>query len=295
MQQLAPSPSQQGWPSHGLLSLWDMFQINAQLFYMASTSLARLAAVSQERVRRGNPIGDVDSVPPNEMAKLGILGPLIEISEACKGFGAVVTQRLADQLIDRVSADSVTFRKLGDEIAKLSDVFTAELQTVQFIALKPDMAALFERPQSKFSEEVIRFFPDTATDIDEAGRCFALGRHTACVFHLMRIIEVPLQHFAKSILPNDKKPNWDPVIKKIDAELKLPLKERSLPGGDQNFFAEVSAHMHAVKVAWRNSVMHVDAIVTEDRAKSIYDATAGLMNYLACRPDQLGLAVQKSS
>ena len=67
---------------------------------------------------------------------------------------------------------------------------------------------------------------------------------------------------------------------KIDAELALPHKDRKIKGS-VDFYAGVSSHMHAVKIAWRNRVMHVDAIFTEDRAKAIFDATVGLMNHLA--------------
>jgi hypothetical protein len=46
--------------------------------------------------------------------------------------------------------------------------------------------------------------------------------------------------------------------------------------------------MHAVKIAWRNRVMHIDPIVAKDRAKAIFDATIGLMNHLATRLSEQG-------
>ena len=96
----------------------------------------------------------------------------------------------------------------------------------------------------------------------------------------MRVAEVPLRRIARIILPNNKKPNWDPVLKKIEAELKLPPKDRKLQGSHE-FYEQLVAQMHAVKVAWRNKVMHVDTVMTEERAKQIYDASIGLMNYVA--------------
>jgi hypothetical protein len=32
-------------------------------------------------------------------------------------------------------------------------------------------------------------FPDTVDEFQEAGRCFAYGENTACVFHLMRVAD----------------------------------------------------------------------------------------------------------
>ncbi|HRD76819.1 MAG TPA: hypothetical protein PK264_12940 [Hyphomicrobiaceae bacterium] len=214
------------------------------------------------------------------MAKISVTGPLAEISASCEGFGGVVTKQLADRLIDLVSAELLSFSKLAVEIDALNQAFLAELNATKFYAITPAMAKLVERPQERFSDDVLRVFPEAASDIDEAGRCYAFGRHTACVFHLMRVLEVPLQHLAKTLLPNDRKPNWAPIIEKIDTELKLPYKQRSIIG-PESFWADVSARMHAVKIAWRNRVMHVDSIVTAERASSIFDATCGLMNFLS--------------
>lgn len=80
-------------------------------------------------------------------------------------------------------------------------------------------------------------------------------------------------------MPNDPKPNWDPILRKIDSELKLRHSERTIQGSVE-FYAELSAHMHAIKLAWRNRVMHVDQIVTEERAKPIFYAVVTFMNYL---------------
>lgn len=159
-------------------------------------------------------------------------------------------------------------------------MFEKELKSTKMLILNPVFASYYSDPQTKFSESVVTNFPTAAPDIEEAGRCFALGRHTACVFHLMRIVETALSPIAKIILPNDPRPNWDPIIKKLDAELKLSPKDRSI-SGDPQFLAELSAHANSLKLAWRNRVMHIDAIMTEERAKVIFDATAAFMNYAA--------------
>jgi hypothetical protein len=41
-------------------------------------------------------------------------------------------------------------------------------------------------------------------DADEAGKCFAVGRYTACVFHLMRIMERCVQKMGRDLGVYDK-------------------------------------------------------------------------------------------
>jgi hypothetical protein len=123
-------------------------------------------------------------------------------------------------------------------------------------------------------------FPDAIDDMNEAAKCFAFERPTACIFHLMRVTEYGINEIADFLLMEDHSPTWEPIIRKIDAELKLDYKDRKFKG-NQDVLANMSTHLHAVKVAWRNKTMHVEKINTMEHAKEIYDATCGLMRYLA--------------
>ena len=78
----------------------------------------------------------------------------------------------------------------------------------------------------------------------------------------------------------DHNPTWEPIIRKIDAELKAPYDKRQFKG-NQDVLANATTHLHAVKVAWRNKTMHVETVNTMEHAKEVYDATRGFMRYLA--------------
>ncbi len=54
-----------------------------------------------------------------------------------------------------------------------------------FMQFLPHEVDLYERPFTKW-EPTIERFPTAATDIDEASKCLACHRGTACVFHLTR-------------------------------------------------------------------------------------------------------------
>lgn len=47
----------------------------------------------------------------------------------------------------------------------------------------------YYQQEQLFGSEVFESFPSARYDVGEAGNCYVLGRHTACVFHCMRILE----------------------------------------------------------------------------------------------------------
>jgi hypothetical protein len=153
-----------------------------------------------------------------------------------------------------------------------------ELDARYLYGVDSSKAAYIESNQ--FSSSVGERFPDAIEDMDEAARCFAFERPTACIFHLMRVTEHGLKAFADLLEIKDHAPTWEPIIRKIDDELKAPYKDRKYKG-NQDFLANASTHLHAVKVAWRNKTMHVEKINTMEHAKEVYDATCGFMRYLA--------------
>lgn len=59
-------------------------------------------------------------------------------------------------------------------------------------------------------------FPSTKYDVTEALKCYAFGRGTACVFHLMRVLERGLKVFADRFgIPSDHT-NWHNIIEGIE-------------------------------------------------------------------------------
>jgi hypothetical protein len=57
--------------------------------------------------------------------------------------------------------------------------------------LQIDDENLYRKGADLFGADVATKFATTAAfEIDEAGKCLAVGRHTAAVFHLMRVMEV---------------------------------------------------------------------------------------------------------
>jgi hypothetical protein len=117
-------------------------------------------------------------------------------------------------------------------------------------------------------------------DVEEAAKCFALGRNTACVFHLMRVMEMSVQRLGKKVkvkLVQEK--NWHNIINEIDKAIKN-MSPKTLRGkARQREYATISSHLHHVRIAWRNQVMHPKSSYTEEASKEIFDHVVSFLNH----------------
>lgn len=282
MNELAPRPSQPHFPIHnGLLSLWDMFEFRAREFIEALRVFNAIEVMVEQNV--GEPHLVMHSDPA-----AGASSRLAELEETCGLLGANITADFVRDAKADVDSGAATWKGLAKATTQIYAVLEKELARAKLFSISPLKSDYFENAVDKFEIDVLLSFGSTMDDIDEAGKCFALGRNTACVFHLMRVMERPIAALGKMLLPDDPSPNWETVLKKIDAELARKPAERIFKG-DVQFFAEVAAELRAVKHAWRNRVMHIDSIVTEERAKSIFDSTIGFMNVVSKRLKEDGL------
>ena len=115
-------------------------------------------------------------------------------------------------------------------------------------------------------------------DISEAAKCLSLDRPTACVFHLMRVMELAVQRFGDVLsvkLVTEK--NWQVLLDQINAAIrKLDAKDAKTKA-----YAQAASHLYNVKVAWRNEVMHPKQTYTFEEAKAIFDNANTFINGLA--------------
>jgi hypothetical protein len=192
--------------------------------------------------------------------------------------GASATCRKITALHKQRKATFGQFRELAKELhGRLIDEFEASI----FMSIDADKVRLFTEKQL-FGADVESKFPRTVVDIEEAGKCFAVGRHTATVFHLMRVMEVGLQGFATQVgVQRTQDTNWQPIIDQATkAVLSLPATTPKEKQRKAKYHA-VLAHLSNVKTAWRNEVMHPKATYTEEQAEEIFNNVRGFMRELA--------------
>jgi hypothetical protein len=186
--------------------------------------------------------------------------------------------RWADADIDRQALFMLAVSMLGS--------VTHALGRPQFKVIPTEKLRFFDQPRKEFGDAVVTRFGPIEFDVEEAGKCYAAGRDTASVFHLMRIMEVGLRALGASLndprLDPKRNPSWDAILQKCSEELDKPLKDRSVEWRqDEEFYSYATANLRAVKNAWRNPTIHVERRYEPDEAEDVWNAVRAFMRHLS--------------
>lgn len=100
-------------------------------------------------------------------------------------------------------------------------------------------------------------FPETVDEFQKAGRCFAYGENTACLFHLMRVTDFYLKEVTKSLGIAYDARNWNGISKAITKmmEQKYDLKTDEWKEREP-FYAEILTDLQAISRGHRNAALH---------------------------------------
>lgn len=205
------------------------------------------------------------------------------ISEA-KFLGFDMTRLSAERFKEQLSqilADDT----LNAQINELDNRFKDEMDGLFFLYI-PKNRIDWWREKNLFGDRTHSAFPSATFDIEEAAKCMAIGRHTACVLHLMRVLEVGLSSVCVSLRLPPGKTGWKSSIHKIEKEVKRRNELRRKPKGwskMSTFYAQAAISFDHLKDAWRNHVAHAQERYDEERAEQIWDNAKALMQHLASK------------
>lgn len=179
-----------------------------------------------------------------ECEKLGLLVP----SQYCKD---------AINVLENYPGQQGETGAISRMTAMVVNSIQIEMSERVYFALSPDRNRFYEPTSPLLGKEFEDKFPSAAFDADEAGKCLALGRYTASVFHFMRVMELAVKASARCLgIPDPIRPagrNWGHILgeikKGIDA--KWP-GQSSRHGGDGALFESLYASLDAVRNPWRN-------------------------------------------
>jgi hypothetical protein len=160
--------------------------------------------------------------------------------------------------------------QLCDELVR---ILQYELESRRVLILDPPLAQFYERAGTLFGEEALNKFPALREDAEEAAKCYALGRSTASVFHLMRVMERCLQKMASDLGVPDKitcEKEWQVIINQVRGKVKDKWPNEKDPTRIKH--TALIGHLETVKIAWRNPTMHPKATYTEREAEKIIGA-----------------------
>ena len=273
-------PSQPDRPFHGLWSLWEiMFDLNVSAFFFSAMHLQHNLSAMQEKS------GEIES---NQLAalheQLRDLEQNLDLLNA--KFTKMEVARVKDGMSEGTTYEYMTAR-YNDICSRLSD----ELSTFNVVFIDGKMAGYYKPTEPLFGKTFGKQFQTASSELDEAAKCLALGRSTASVFHLMRLVEHGLRATAyclgaSAIQGGDR--SWGKILGDLNAKCADKTTVGTWSGSDKAFFAEVMASLDAVRVAWRNATMHVENTYNDDQAEHIFVTVKGFMTKLASRCDENG-------
>jgi hypothetical protein len=198
--------------------------------------------------------------------------------------GNPLIQRQADRILSIIRKGER--QKLQAEIKSLyqrmQDLFVGQT----FYRVSSNKAGHYENPFAEWT--IVSTSIPSATDaIEEAEKCFALGRNTACVFHCIEIMDKGLVAFAKHLSTgvNPALDTWETMIKGIEEAInrKRAKVDRSTWKSLEAFYDEALSDLRSVKNAWRNPTMHFRRTYTEEQAQKVLDRVRDFMTHLCSR------------
>jgi hypothetical protein len=267
----------------------DMLKINVPSFILVLQDIASLRQTLNGRLLpsdlslRGSSVHSSALTPKQIGAMFGVLD---RVEQSCKSLVLPATLRKVLYLRTRYpNADLIypTENVLKD-LEHLEIDFVQELCDITLLRVNSERVPYFLGDSDDtfpFGTEVAMAFPSANYEIREASNCFALERWPACIFHLMRTLEIALAALAdKFTVPHDKG-NWHNIIDGIESKLR-GIGPSSGPNWkeQQKTFSDVATQFMFFKEAWRNHVMHVRDVYDEGRAKSIWQHVHEFMNKL---------------
>lgn len=171
---------------------------------------------------------------------------------------------------------------------RINDSLQGVLASYGCLLLNKKENAIFDEGEKGW-EVIISKWGVLSYDIKEAGKCVAIGRSTAAVFHLMRILEKCTQLLLQDlgVTQYKGKPIEDLVMKDTLEALGKAITALGNPQGQKKDkervqkLSEAHVLLLSCKEAWRNPVMHPGSTWTEEEAEDIYSSTNKFMAFLA--------------
>jgi hypothetical protein len=272
----------------GRISLGDMLSFYGDLFVSLVAILTRLEKAHSFATSIAKVFGDEAEAnrtlaTPEMHDWLKLLPSQREHLEAA---GLQMSVFSFDRLVESAASPDLTIRAVSELSQDLTVRLMDELSLCSFWQVPREYQYLLE--PELFGQDVPEAFPSAAEDIEEAAICLAFGRSTACVFHLMRVIECGLRALGQTLSDPDldprRNPSWDSILKKCDAEQRKRVGDRAPEWrADNTFFSEVHATLLAVKDGWRNPSSHVERNYTPEQANEIFIAARAFMRKLATK------------
>ena len=239
------------------------------------------------------------TIPHNEIdAKRhqNLLEGLTVLRDTCVRINLKTGAILVEQARDDFSDHAPTYFQVAVRGQELSRAFRAELRNCTLLLVPQHRAGYFidhfgyplHEENYHFGAEVCSKFPSAVYELVEANNCYALGRSTACVFHLMRALEIGLGSLCRVFSVPFEHTNWHPAIEAVEKKIRDMGTE---PGwkaqmdwkNQQEFYSQAASSLMTFKNAWRNYTAHARGKYDENEAAGMLFNMKAFMQKIALK------------
>lgn len=245
--------------------------------------MGRLATVQAALKQQGGNAKD-------EQESLSLLMMVGEVSMVCERY-ELNASGCINRMRQKIDDPGGVTTSLPDLILELRHRISDELQNKSFIYIPNDHALFYQR--HLLSGETAERFPKAALEMERAGNCYATSNYTACVFHLMRAVEIGARCMVKDLKVtthlNGKHLelcDWGTLataLQKGVESLAVGTRTSLRRKRKFEFYNHALGSFRNFKDAWRNHVSHTREAYDAKQAKEIIDYTRQFMSHLATR------------
>jgi hypothetical protein len=156
----------------------------------------------------------------------------------------------------RITDATLDAPRLCHHIESIYTSLKAELRAILFKAV-PSEKRKYCDPEWLIKTNIYSKFPELVDEFQRAGRCFAYGENTACIFHLMRVSEFCLRRIADSLNVPFNPRSWHDIGDRITAEMDKKYQAKKEDWKKlEPFYAEILRDIQAIGRGHRNPSLH---------------------------------------
>jgi hypothetical protein len=266
-----------------------MFRFHADRFNKAMELISFLRRESvryHELVQRDRHDQEGWKTLANAMLCDHIHEELSHLLSVLRKMGMMASYKAVERLKESIKPE----RRYWELETWVNDIFSRvndELSERYIFAIAPQHSVYYHNHLLGW-QSVLARCPDCTFDVEEAGKAIAFERHTAAVFHLMRVTEFGVLELQTFLEKRDFKAHFGSVVARVET-LVQKTKFDDMPPHIKphiDFLKAILPQLHAVKDSWRNRVSHADGKIipadtfTEEMAGGVYLATRLLMGKL---------------
>lgn len=174
--------------------------------------------------------------------------------------------------------------KPASEVVRLlrdvRETIVHELRWTLFLQVTNDMRVYLNKSRP-FGDATACAFGECSEDIDEACKCFAFERYTACVFHLGRVMEQATARLAKRMKVGKPDDDWQGNLKAINKALDAMPYGTKTDRQKRAPYAEAAGFSFQFKEAWRNPTAHPKKTYTREEALDVMNGARTFMDAMA--------------